>query len=833
MRRINKALKVICISAMAPFVILVIVALWLVYLAKTRQPDLERVLRLPGLQAEVCAIRDDWGVPHIDADNEPDAYFALGYVMGQDRLFQMEIMRRLARGELAELFGPPVTSIDRIVRTFRLRRRAEEYVANHLDHFPEIRAAAEAFIAGINHSMATEPLPFEFTVLHIQPRAFALTDCLAVAALLPISFADGLREDTLASMLKERHPEMDIDALFPGYSKEIPATIMENLDEARAYLQEHSPKQPAGPETAADYAKALSSCALILEELLAVTRAAGPTRGSNCWVLAPSKTASGKPILANDPHVAFTNPGVWYEAHLRFGEFENYGHYLPLIPFALLGHNSDRAWGMTMFANDDIDLFRETFAPNDPNKVMYRGECVDVKTETDTIKVRFGRDSHYLVRITPHGPVITDLYRSLFDYDGPDIALSWVWQNVEYTDLVAFYRIGHARDYESFAAAVALITSPGINVSYADQEGNIAWWAAGKIPIRPDHVNPKMLLDGASGNDEVLGYVPFDQNPHLKNPPCGYIVTANNMSTVKPVGPIRQLQGYWQPGDRAARLEELLEQGQAWTIEQLKTVQFDDRAYAAPAIVKEVLGLLNDRDYSFTALEQVALQTLNQWDFRHDAGSRGAAIYQTLCPFILQHALLDEMGERLFTIYGSVADHWNFFKYFIREDLSPFWDDIETPVKETRREVVLRAFQDTVAKLNAALGPNPAQWTWGALHTVEFQHPYGYVPFVRRIFNIGPFPSSGAAEVINNMLYLGGSHDFRVIAGPSTRRLIDYGDLEHALCVLPTGNSGNFASPHYDDQAEMFMRGAYREVRFSPEQIKAHRVHEMRFEPAR
>jgi len=219
MRRIKKTLKVIYLLAVAILVILVVVAFWLVYLAETRLPDLDRVVQHSLLQGEVRVIRDDWGVPHINADNEPDAYFALGYVMAQDRLFQMEILRRLAQGELAELFGPPLISVDRIVRAFRLRRRAEEYVVNHLDLFPKIRTAAEAFVAGINHSMATEPLPFEFAVLHIRSRPFTLTDCLAVAALLPISFADGLREDVLASMLKERHPELDIDALFPGYSK--------------------------------------------------------------------------------------------------------------------------------------------------------------------------------------------------------------------------------------------------------------------------------------------------------------------------------------------------------------------------------------------------------------------------------------------------------------------------------------------------------------------------------------------------------------------------------------------------------------------------------------
>jgi len=827
------------LKCVALIVILVVACagLWLVYAAQTRLPDLDGELRHSSLVGEVRVVRDDWGVPHILADHETDAYFALGYVMAQDRLFQMELFLRLARGEMAELLGPPLVPIDKIVRSFRLRAQAERIVGNQEGLPKGLRDAVAAFMAGINHCVKTQPLPFEFAVLHIPPREFTPVDCLTVAAVLPITFADGLRGDALVTLLKEKQPDLDIDALFPGYDNEVPVTIMETLEEAEAYLKAQGTASPAapvaGPASAGEEAavhEGLAAVRSVLASLQSLSERFGPALGSNSWVLGGSRTRSGKPILANDPHVGLTNPSTWYEAHLKYGKFENYGYHLPLIPFPILGHNRDRAWGMTMFANDDVDLYLEKFHPDDPNKVMYKGEWVDVETETETIKVRFGRDRQVTVRRTPHGPVITDAYRLLNDYDGADISLRWIWQQEEYTDIQAVYNMAHARDYDSFAEAVSLFTSPGINVSYADRQGNIAWWAAGLVPIRPAHVNPKQLLDGASGKDEPLGYLPFEENPHLKNPPCGYIVTANNLSTVKPVGAAGKLAGYWQPGDRAGRIEHALATQEHWTIDGLKAVQFDDRAYAAPAIVKCVTEILETA--TLTPLEQQALATLAAWDFGHNVESTGASIYQVLCDFVLKNALVDEMGEKLFRNYCVLADHWNFFKHFVHEEGSPYWDDVTTPTKETCADIVLRSFQDTVAMLDKDLGGDVRRWAWGKIHTMEFKHPFGYLPPLGFVFNIGPFPSPGAAQVINNMLYAGGAHSYDVIAGPSTRRLIDYADPEHSLTILPTGNSGNFMSPYYDDQAAMFMTGQYRELRLTEEQIEAHTAHELCMKPA-
>lgn len=805
---------------------------WGVYLAKTRVPVLDGAIAHPALKGEARAVRDTWGIPHITAEFETDAYFALGYVMAQDRLFQMEAFRRVASGELAELLGARLVPIDKILRTFQLRSKAEGHFEKMEKDYPKLRALLEAYVAGVNHRQETEPLPLEFAVLGITPRPFTPGDCLSVGALLPITFADGLREDALASMLREKHPDMNIDLLFPGYSLEVPVTVMESLEEAAAILAE---RQAPVSENAASGGtappKALDALAGLLEPLNLLTRHFGPALGSNSWVLGPSRTVSGKSILANDPHIGFTNPSIWYEAHLRSGDFEIYGFHLPLIPLSLLGHNRHHAWALTMFANDDVDLFVETFDPQDPSKVMYQGSYVEATLQNQTIKVRFGDDQTFSLRTTPHGPIVTDLLQAVSGYAGPDVSLSWVWQQVDYTDMAGFYEMARAVSYDAFAAGVSKITSPGLNISYADADGNIAWWAAGLPPIRPDHVNSKGLLDGASGKDEILGYITFEDWPHLKNPAWGYIATANNRPTLRPVGPIDKIEGYWQPGDRAGRIEYLLEQRSDWTIQDLQAVQLDDSAYAAPPIVETLVTVIHDAAPTLTGTEAAALALLEGWDFRHGADSCGASLYQVLVDHVLRYAVEDEMGETLFKTYGGLADHWNFFKYLVKENDLAFWDDQRTPESEGRSEIVVRAFRDSVAWLTQRFGEDHARWKWGRLHTLEFRHPFGYLPLAGKLLNLGPYPVGGGAQIINNMLYMAGQLDYGVVAGPSTRRLIDFGNIENTLAVLPTGNSGNFQSVHYGDQAPLFVRGEYRRVNFTGDQISASKTHELVFKP--
>ncbi|GMW03380.1 MAG: penicillin amidase [Candidatus Hydrogenedentota bacterium] len=800
-------------------------------LARAGMPVLEGEIQVAAIGQGVTITRDEWGVPHIEAENEKDAAYALGYAMAQDRLFQMEMLRRLAQGELAEIVGPAAVDIDRAMRTLRLRPKADENLQTLRAKYPEVFASCEAFLAGVNQYAATGPRPFEFILLGIPRRSYSLTDSLCIAGILPITFSYGPRQDAMYSMVQDKFPDVDVSLLFPGYSQEIPTTIMETREEAESILRDRGLWPPVlGAVPPATHASV--SLQPFLDQWQKVSETLGSHLGSNSWVLAPSRTETGGAILANDPHIGYTNPSIWYEAYVQCPEFELYGYYLPLIPIALLGHNREMGWGLTMFANDDVDLFRETIDSANPNRVKYKGQWTDLQVEHETINVRFSADIPHDVRVTPHGPIITPLLEKYEDYAGAPVSLYWVWQHVEYSDIAAFHQMARSKDYESFASAVALITSPGVNVSYADKDGNIAWWAAGKLPVRPPHVNSKTLLDGATGLDDPLGFLPFDQNPHLKNPPSGFIATANNKSSVREFGPIASLEGYWQPWDRAERIENLIESKAKWSADDVMKMQNDHVAVAAPVIVNALVHALKSEGVNLSPKEQDLLNLLQSWDGSHDASSIEPTIYTYLCDAILANAIKDELGEKNLAIYATLGDAWLFLRYLVQSPKSPYWDDKTTPGEiESSTAILLVALRETIDSLEAAYSSDMRQWTWGNDHTLTFMHPLGFLPLVGSVFNLGPFPVSGGSQTINNLLHPHGTFRHKVIAGPSTRRVIDFSNPVRSHTILPTGNSGHWLSPHYRDQTALFISGEYREAELTPPQTAANNPRTLRLIP--
>ncbi len=796
------------------------------WLARSGMPQLEGEVHLAGMEKGATVTRDKWGIPHIEAESQHDAYFALGYSMAQERLFQIEMMRRLSQGELSEIVGSIALDIDKAMRILRLRPKADENAALLRERFPEEFAASEAFLKGVNEYAQNGPTPFEFTVMGIPRHTYTLTDSLCIAGILPITFSYGPRQDAMYSIVQQKFPDLDVSLLFPGYSQEIPTTVMETREEAEALLRERGmwpPKSAPAPQ------QQVAVLQPFIEQWQKVADLLGNHLGSNSWVLGPSRTTSGGALLANDPHIGFTNPSIWYEAHVTYDGFDLYGYYLPLIPIALLGHNRDIGWGLTMFANDDVDLYAEKREPNNPNRVMYKGEWTDLKTERETIKVRFGDDVEHEVQVSPHGPIITPLLEKYEGYSGAPVALYWVWQHVDYTDIAAFYRMARAHNYDAFAEAVKLCTSPGVNVSYADREGNIAWWAAGKLPIRPAHVNSKALLDGASGNDDPLGFLPFEQNPHLKNPPNGYIVTANNKSSVREFGPIASLTGYWQPWDRAERIESQLDTREKWSIDDTKRLQTDGVGVTAKEIIGAVTKVLESEKEKLSTTEYELVTRLTEWDGNHDSTSNMPTVYTYLCDAILDRTVADELGPDNFKVYAGLGEAWCFLHYVVQREDSPFWDDRTTSDHaETRAEIFVSAMRLAIAKMTEKHGSNPGDWRWGKDHTMTFMHPLGFIPVIGGMFNIGPFDAPGGAQTINNLLHPHGTFDHKIIAGPSTRRIIDFADVEHSNTILPTGNSGHWLDPHYADQAEMFIKGEYREVMLTKEQIEKNTARTLR-----
>ncbi|MBJ7546751.1 penicillin acylase family protein, partial [Pseudomonas sp. OA3] len=423
-----------------------------------KQPQRDGELVLGALQAPVTVDYDERGVPHIRAENEADMYRALGFVHAQDRLFQMELLRRLARGELAEVLGEKLVPTDRLFRTLEIGRHADAYAAR-LDANSPSTQALQHYLEGVNQYQASRPRPLEFDLLGIEPRPFTMADTLSIAGYMAYSFAAALRTEPVMTHIR--------DALSADY--------LELFD-----LDWH-PQGVLGTSLAAGDWQDLSALAQLSNSALEGT-GLPQFEGSNAWVVSGSRTASGKPLLAGDPHIRFSLPAVWYEAHLQAPGYELYGYHHALIPSAMLGHNRNFAWSLTMFQNDDLDLIAERVNPDNANQVWYQGNWVDLEQRTETIRVKGVEPVQITLRRSPHGPIIND---ALGQTSGSTpIAMWWAFLETDNPMLDAFYQLGRADSLDKARAAVEKIEAPGLNVLWASASGDIGWWGAAKLPLR-------------------------------------------------------------------------------------------------------------------------------------------------------------------------------------------------------------------------------------------------------------------------------------------------------------------------------------------------------------
>lgn len=821
-----------------------------VYL-KSLHPQYEGQIALGELKQPVSVIRDDAGVPHIEAKNQADAYTALGFVVAQDRLFQMELQRRLAAGRLAEVLGPKLVKVDKMARLLLFRRTAAKYLSQPEKMDPAALSALDHYIKGVNIFIARGKLPVEFKILRdlagnpdYEMKPFNRVDMLSIVGYMAYSFADGIKTDSLRTIFSKQIPSINIKDLFPDYAREKPETIIPHKPKATPVAQaEKSPEATGGTSLAWNERsrKELWSFYQQAEEALDML---GPLHGSNSWVLGPRRTRSGKAILANDPHIRHSTPGTWMEIHLKYPGYENYGYHMPLLPFPLIAHNRIKGWALTMLENDDLDLYAETLDdPATPTKVKYKGKWVPLVTHSEVIKVRGGKDIPLEIRVTPHGPIVTDL---VAHYKGKPLAAWWAYHHGDNRPLTALYKLGLARDWREFQEACALVAAPGLNISYADARGNIGWVATAHLPLRPKGVSGRRIMPGDNGKFDIEGFLPPEKNPRLFNPPSGMIITANNKPLVGPVDPyyLPRLTGYWRPSDRARRIRELLRRQPRWDLESLKKVQTDVYLKGAERMVAELVKIFEFDPYLLDQLshkEYVAYEVMKGWDYRYGLKSAGASVFHFFVYNLLAEILLDDLGGKVdtewirgdlekeqnkqawarFQTYATNYQHWNFIKYFVRKRNHFLWDNVLTKEVETRGTIVLRAWRTTIAGLSKKLGSNPRSWHWSKTHQIEYTFmPYGMKAPLDLFYKDGPLPAPGTMAVINNMKANFGKGEYKVRTVPSVRRLVDFGNLEEAFTILPGGNSGVPGTPFYDDQRKDYLAGRYRTIAFTPSQIQ-------------
>ncbi|MEM9076062.1 MAG: penicillin acylase family protein [Bacteroidota bacterium] len=785
MKTLKKVLRVLGI------LLVLIVGAAFIFL-NSLKPNYEGEQPLSGLEGEVTVYYDSFGVPHIYSEKQEDAFRALGYVHAQDRLWQMELLRRIAKGRLSEVFGPDLVETDKLFLTLGIDENTARTVKG-LDMNSQTVALCNAYLEGINAFIEEGPKPVEFYLTGLEPQPFTIEDIFNVVGYMAFSFAQAHKTDPLLTDIQ--------NDLGPDYIRDL--TVYS--DTSTVWIKNF--KKTKGDTISKDL---MSSVSRALNKL-----PVPQFEGSNSWVIGPDKTKSGKVILANDPHIGFAQPSVWYEAHVNTPYYEKYGYHLAGVPFPLLGHDRNMAYGLTMFQNDDLDFYLEETNPSD--STLYKTETGWKKYEVveKTILVKDGEPISFNFKKTRNGPIVNRIAKQVKG-ERP-IAMSWMYTNWENQVLDALYGISHASNLDEFQHALPKIHAPGLNVMYGDSEGNVAWWASAQLYQMPDSVSTKFVLDGTSGTQRPIRYLDFSENPSAINPPWNYVYSANNQpdSIAGMLYP-----GYYLPENRARRIVELLEPKDDWDKEAVSEMILDVTSSVNTQLVRELIKLL---DISHLEQEQLILvDELRNWDGTYSLDSKSAVLYHRCEYFMLKNTFEDELGTERFEQFLSTHLMKRQIAWGAIMNVGKWWDNVLTPDRvESRNEIVLKSFADAWVSLKGDLGPDTNDWTWDKVHTLEHKHPIGEVESLRKYFNVGPFPIIGTREVINNLSFPYDSTGYyKVSSGPSTRRIIDFSDIENSLSILPTGQSGNPLSEHYDDQAEMFVNGEFRKMMMNKTEIE-------------
>ncbi|MDB2657754.1 penicillin acylase family protein [Flavobacteriaceae bacterium] len=766
--------------------VLVFVAAWLY--SRTLYPTYEGELSLKNLSENVTVHFDENGVPHINAETQKDAYTALGYVHAQDRLWQMELIRRIAPGRLSEIFGDKLVETDVFFAGLGLVEDANESITK-IDINSEAYKLTIAYLDGVNQFVEEGATPIEYNLIGLKKTKFTVNDVYNVFGYMSFSFAIAQKTDPLLQEIKEK--------LGDNYLAELEIPIYSNT----ALL-----KSEKNPIVKASFAKAMTA----MYEQLPIS----PFIGSNSWVIAADKTKNGKVIFANDPHIGFSQPSVWYQSHIKTPDYEMYGYSLALTPFPLLGHNRDYAYGLTMFENDDVDFYIEKNNPENLNEYETPTGFSTYKTVQKTIKIKDAPDTTFTVKISRHGPIMNNLLKQIDD-ERP-IAMQWIYKKTFTQHIDVGYQISHAKSLHDFKEGAKLLHAPGLNMMYGDAKDNIAWIASGKLYKYRDSINTKLYLDGASGKDEIVSYIDFEDNPQSINPASNYVYSSNNQpDTIAGI----LYPGYYLPEDRGQRIEQLLEVKNDWTQEDVQQMIFDVTSPVVPQVIANLVASLKTEN--FTKNEQEALQNLKDWNGEYKKEDTAPTIYNRFLYEFLEGTFKDELGES-FPMFMQTPLMKKMIAVQAKKAVSVWFDDVTTEPKETKSDIVQRSFINAISFLENQLGDTVSLWSWSKVISVEHGHALAAGgETLRKIFNVGPFSMDGGNEVINNQLFtLNETGIYKVKAGPSTRRVIDFSNIENSVSILPTGQSGNIFSKHYKDQAQKYLNGEFVKTMLNKDEIE-------------
>ena len=766
---------------------------------------------LKGLADKVVIRRDALGVPCIEAKNEPDLYFATGYASASDRLWQMTLMNMAMQGRLAEMFGKDYLKLDLFMRSLNVAAYVEDTLRK-MD--PATLSMLENFARGVNAYVASHPhLPAEFFLTGCRPETWQPRDSLYVFAMLSLNLSFNLIEELDFLNIAARTGYEKAAWLFPVYPDE-------DLPFAEAAkLSELAPRKlnrmAAGWDGLRDDLRMLFSIGL---------------PASNNWAVAGSKTKSGKPIVCNDTHLALMIPNAWFMIHQKCPAFDVAGVTPPGIPIVSLGFNGRVAWGATMVMADSQDLFIEKLSTiNGVTSYSHRGQWVPVQVRAETFRIKGEKPVTIAIKHTVHGPLLNDALALMpvppempvqpmpmkSEYG---IALSWGQGDGNKT-LQGFMAMSRAANATEARQALCNIESIFLNIVYGD-ERSIGWQVTGALPRRAKGIG-FLPSPGWTGEYDWNGLQPVSVNPHAENPADGLIVTANHRTVPKNF-PLHITSSWYNP-ERAERITQVLSPMKNITGADMEKLQFDRYSLMAKKIqdmlftgdsARKLLASIKAMDQERAGYAREALEFLKPARFNAVMApkSASAAVLGAFMHTCVRDTFLDELGPEGSTQWESFQDA-AVMSYSAQQDHilgredSPYWDNVRTPKKETKWDVIAAALADAVVLCEDRLGGNRSDWEWGSLHTYHWRHDFTKVlPVLHSYFNRGPYPAGGDGHTVNVSLSEWGSN-FDVIEIPAMRLVVDFGLNEPARLIVPHGQSGNPSSPHYDDMLPYWLNG--------------------------
>lgn len=759
------------------------------------------------ISSDIKIYRDSMAIPYIVANTDEDAAFALGYVHAQERLFTMDLARRAGAGRLSEIFGKETIPFDEMFRTVGIKRMAE-MIENKMDRHSY--KLLEAYSKGVNLYIknARGHYPVEFDVLNYSPYNWKPIDCLIIGRMMAWELNISWWTDIVFSELVQKLGAEKVMEILPDYPENAPYIIpsdLKNLPEISSNLID-TDKQ--------------------FRKFFGIE---GTHLGSNNWIVNSKMSSSGAPIIANDPHLGYSAPGKWYAAVVRSNDWNAEGYTLPGVPVFVIGKNQNISWVLTNIMLDDADFYAEKIDSAGKN-YFYEGGWHPLQIIKDTIRVKDSASVPLIIKITDHGPIISDIhpYKLLYSdakMDSVEISMRWTAQDFS-DEFTAFLKINKAKNWKEFKEAFATYAVPGQNFVYGDKGGNIGYVFGGRLPLR-DTQNPSFVYDGTTSKYDWKGYVPSTEITSLFNPPENYIASANN-KTIKNFK--YHISNLWEPPSRIERITELLKSKPKQSVSDFMKYQMD---FVSP-YAKELTGYILSAFANIKILDsnlRLTIELFKNWNYEMNQYSQIPSVYAVFFNHLLQNIYKDKMGHNIYNefLFTTNVPYRSIMQ--LMENPSSWWfDDLSTPQLETRDEVIRESLSEALTDLENKFGKNIEEWQWGRLHQAIFKHAFsGYSFIIDNVVNIGPFEIGGDGTTIFNTEYpfyesiekfpRFRHSEFENNLGPSMRYIYDFSKPDEFYMILTTGESGNVMSDHYSDMSEKWLYGKYLKIKTDEKSI--------------